>query len=171
MKVGKFTEDNWNFLLSELVKVFGKVTVDQASKSDLIKFIASIAYVVGSEDPDRYSLANLVVAIADTKSTVWDYRESDDEHLYRRFETLNYGKKSDKELIQFSFRAMVIASIYGYIASAEADRINNVYNPINAGIIDPNKVMEELTKKNKKFYPIWEKAAPTVVAQPVDWLH
>lgn len=171
MKFGRFEEDDWNFLLSELSKVVGEEEVELFKKSDLAKFVASIAYVAGSEDADRYSLSNLLILFADIKSSVYDYRASDNERLSKRFETLNYGKKANKKILNFAYRAMAITSINAHILTAQEDIKKNVYNPINYDIYgDPKKTVKKLSKKNEKFYTKYIDAAPTVNPQPVDWL-
>ena len=172
MRTGRFEEDDWNFLLGEFEKVVGADEVAKFKKSDLAKFVASIAYVAGSEDADRYSLSNLLILFADIKSTVYDYKASDNERLSKRFETLNYGKKSNKKILDFAYRAMAITSINAHMQTAADDIKNNVYNPINYQVYgkDPSSFVSKLSKKNEKFYSIYRNAAPTVASQPVDWI-
>ena len=143
------------------------------AKSDLDKFVASIAYVADSEDADRFSLSNLLILYADTKSTVYDYKASDNERLSKRYETLNYGKKSNMKIIKFAFRAMEITSINAHIETAADDAKNDVYNPVNYGIYgdNPMKLVQKLSKQNEKFYPMYRDAAPGVNPQPTDWMY
>jgi hypothetical protein len=169
MRVGKFTEENWLFLLAEFAKVFGQEAADKLKGIDVAKFMASALYVAESQDPDRFALGNLLVFWADKLCGVWDYRVSDDDHLFRRAEGFNWGSESNHELIEFAIRAMSITAIKNYVVTAAADKAAGICNPINTGAINPVKELAKLERENERFYPIWQKAAPTVVSQPTDW--
>lgn len=170
MRVGKFTEKDWEYLLDQFSKVHGPVSAEQFRKSDLAKFVASAPYVCGGRDPDRNALAYMLMLKADLLCQMWDYRLSDNSTLFRRIETLNnYGSRSSRYLMAYFLRALTITAIGGYTASQEDDKKKGILNPITDGVIDGPKVVTKLTKKNKKGYTIWKKAAPFVDPQPVDW--
>lgn len=169
MRIGKFTEENWTDLLVQFAKVFGQPAADKIKSSDLAKFLASVPYVSCARDPDRSAMAYLLMLQADFSCQVWDYRESDQVTLFRRSETFAYGKGSVRALNDFAIRALTIAAIGGYTAWQAVDAERGTLNPITCGAINGPKVVAKLTKQNLKYYKIWQKAAPTVASQPVDW--
>lgn len=170
MKVGKFTEQDWLYLLEQFGKVHGKKAAEEFKTSDLAKFVASAPYVCGGRDPDRNALAYMLMLKADLLCQMWDFRESDGSTLFRRIETLNnYGTGTSRKLMAYFLRALTITAIGGYTASQEDDVKKGILNPITTGAVDGPKVVAKLTKQNVKLYKVWKAAAPTVDPQPVDW--
>src|SRR5512133_651922 len=96
-----FTDAVWGSLVNDLVSILGPGAQSYSGKR-VARLVAAVPYLAGSEDPDRFALANLLTlhgAIAARK--VFDHRASDDADIYRRLSTFKCGAQADQGIVRY----------------------------------------------------------------------
>lgn len=131
-----FTDADWGSLVECLVSILGPGARAYSGKR-VARLVAAVPYLAGSEDPDRFALANLLTLYAATVArAVFDHRLSDDADLYRRLATFRCGPKSDERIVGYGVNLLALIMISDYLKDAADDEAAGKYNPFNSGAWD-----------------------------------
>lgn len=129
-----YTKQQYYELLKELRPVFGFWTTNKLKKMKVPFHIASMSYVSGSEDADRYAMVNLSAFVIASKVQAGKHRESDNGSLDARLAVLRFGKKADKAIIKYGMNILKIVMLNDHIVDAEIDAKSKKFNPVTAGV-------------------------------------
>ena len=129
----EFTEAVWTQNLADLATVIGPEALRYAAVP-AAKLVAAIAYLSGSEDPDRFTLSNLLTFHAATKArSVFNHRPSDDADVMRRLSTAHFGSLADTTTVAYGMNLLALISLGDHEHDSEADRRAGKYNPVAEG--------------------------------------
>jgi len=131
-----FTDAAWGSLVDNLVSILGPGAQSYSGKR-VARLVAAVPYLAGSEDPDRFALANLLTLHAATIARkVFDHRVSDDADLHRRLASFKCGSKSDEGKLRYGLNLLALIMISDYVKDAADDEAAGKYNPFNSGAWD-----------------------------------
>jgi hypothetical protein len=130
----EFNKKMYLDLVWELRKVIGLFASMSLRKSETAYHIASISYLAGSEDADRFALANIVAFYAAKKLAAGKHRPSDDVSLENRLAILKFGVKSNQDYIDQGIDILKIIMLNDHMKDAKLDAAKGTYNPVNAGV-------------------------------------
>lgn len=140
-----FNDALWRELLSQCAEVIGPEAHRYSSQLSA-KVIAAIPYLAGSEDPDRFAIANLMTMHAATKlPSIFGHRPDDNEHPYRRLGSLRVGDHADPRVVACGLKILTLISLGDHVHDGEHDRQLRKYNPVNEGIWDAATLARQLT--------------------------
>ena len=142
-----FTDAIWNEILGHLATVVGQDAY-RYQRVPAAKIVASIGYLSGSEDPDRFALSNLLTFHGATKArVVFNHRPSDDTDVLRRLATIQFGTLADPETVAYGMNLLALISLGDHEHDIEADKAAGKYNPVSAGQWDVDALRTELNAK------------------------
>ncbi|GAB6089990.1 hypothetical protein [Spirochaeta dissipatitropha] len=129
----EFTNTTYENLIQEIEKLTGTWGAQALKDNDIAFHIASIAYIAGSEDPDRYAAVNLAIYLAGTVSELSHYRESDAGSLDSRLAFFRFGKKADPEIVGTGMDMLKLLMLKDYQTDQEKDATEEKMNPFTQG--------------------------------------
>jgi hypothetical protein len=151
-----FTDAVWGSLVKDLVSILGPGAEAYSGKR-VARLVAAVPYLSGSEDPDRFALANLLTLHGATVARkVFDHRASDDADIYRRLACYKCGAQADQEIVKYGLALLALIMVSDYKKDAEADKQAGKYNPLNAGKWNADNLQSALVSELKSD---WESAA------------
>lgn len=141
-----FSDTDWGNVLASLQTILGDVASKELASKPIAKLIASISYISGGEDPDRFAVSNVLTYYAALKDTkTFGHRESDNEYFARRLQTLKFGKNSNPELVQKGLDLLQLTQISNYVKDQDKDWVAGKYNPVSAGVVDAPLLINAFT--------------------------
>jgi hypothetical protein len=142
----EMTQKDWDGLMVQLKAVIG-AEADAYKDGKVARLVAAIPYLAGSEDPDRFALANLLLLFAGKKSTAFNHRPSDNEDLYRRLATFNVGDRAYDRVVEYGLNLLALIMLSDYVKDVEADAAANKYNPVGQDEWDAEDLIEEIEEE------------------------
>jgi hypothetical protein len=132
--VATLNESDWNALISNLSLVLGNEAAAYADRM-VARLLASVSYIAGADDPDRYALSNLLVLHAATKArSVYDHRPTDDADIYHRLSIFFFGPMADPRRVRYGLNLLALTMVMDHENDATADAAAGKYNPVNASV-------------------------------------
>ena len=139
-----FTEVEWTLVLEHLADVIG----DDAwryTKVPAAKLTTAIAYLAGSEDPDRFAVSNMLTFHGMTKArALFNHRAADNTDVFRRLATFHFGTLADATVVQQGLTLLALISLSDHESDLEDDQKAGKYNPVAAGQWDPKALRTDL---------------------------
>jgi len=139
---------NWDYLINEIQSVFklNEFERKRLETSMTAKLIAFLPYASGAKDADRTAIAHLCIYIAEKKGfqRFCAHVPSDDDSPFTRLEQLSNFNGGDKNVIDHGMTILACIMLEGYRASQKIDLQNGVYNPLNSGVWDYEKIKHSL---------------------------
>jgi hypothetical protein len=127
-------ESEWKSLITHLSLVIGAEAAAYADRK-VARLLASISYIAGADDPDRYALSNLLVLHAATKArSVYDHRPTDDAEIYHRLSIFSFGPMADPRRVRYGLNLLALTMVMDHETDAADDAAAGKYNPVNASI-------------------------------------
>lgn len=145
----------WTYIAEEMSKVFRFTTEEryQFENSNTAKFIATIPFEAGCEEPERTAIAHLCIYVAEQRGfqKYYAHLPSDDEDVFNRLSRILTFKGGNSEIINHGMNVLALIMIEGYRRSMKCDKENNIYNPLVSGNwnyqLIKNKLIWEINKK------------------------
>jgi hypothetical protein len=127
-------ESDWNSLISNLSLVLGDEATAYSGRK-VARLLASISYIAGADDPDRYALSNLLILHAATKArSVYDHRPTDNADIYHRLSIFFFGPNADPVKVRYGLNLLAMTMVMDHENDARADAAAGKYNPVNASV-------------------------------------
>lgn len=153
----EFTEKTYENLIREVASLTGAWGAEALKDNKTAFHIASISYIAGSEDTDRYAAVNMAIYLAGTVSSLSHYRESDADSLDSRLAFFRFGKKADPEIVKTGMDILKLIMLKDYQADQEKDAADGKLNPYTQGLFSAAdiKFLERSINESpyKELYP------------------
>lgn len=144
-------ETEWNFFVTEIVKVFNltQKEFEWLSNCKTAKLIAAIPFAAKCNEPERTAIAHLCIYIAEIKGfqKYYSHTSSDDSNIYHRLDFISNFEEGDINIINYGINLLALSMLEGYKKSYDFDKENNIYNPLVSGVWNYHNLKYDLQNK------------------------
>jgi hypothetical protein len=122
---------------------------DFFAKDAVAQLIAALPFEAKCDEPARTALAHLAIYMTELRGgkKIGDHIPSDNESPLARLRLLSSFKGGKSEIIEHGMYQLAFVMLAGYARSKESDKENNIYNPLNDGSWNAEKLQKELLEK------------------------
>lgn len=145
----------WEDFVNEITNIFS-LNVNESEKlrnSVTAKIIATIPFAAECKEPERTAIAHLCLYMVELRGfkKYCSHQPSDDNDIYNRLAFISTFESGKEEIIRHGLDMLALIMIEGYKRSKKTDIVNNVYNPLNSGAWDYNKLKTNILNRLKKI--------------------
>lgn len=144
-------EGMWGYLVEEMKKVyrFTRKETKWFKNCQTAKFIATIPFAAGCDEPERTAIAHLCIYLAEIRGfqKYCAHLPSDDIDLFQRLGFISTFEGGNRDVIEYGINLLALIMIEGYHRTEENDRKRGVYNPFVSNAWDYKALKNELDKK------------------------
>ncbi len=141
----EMSQSDWDGLYGQFKAIVGEAGAQPYADSKMGRLVAAIAYISGSEDPDRYALANLLLLYgAAHGGKAFDHRPSDDHDPFRRLAAFRVGERAYERAVDYGLKLLAYVMLMDYEADMAQDASSGKYNPLNSGAWNAKELKEEI---------------------------
>lgn len=141
----------WNELCDCMAETFRFTEQEKEffSKDAVAQLIAALPFAAGCDEAERTALAHLAIYMTELRGgrKIGDHTPADNESPLARLRLLSSFKGGQKDIIDHGMYQLAYVMLCGYARSQEADKQNNIYNPLNDGSWNAENLTEELLEK------------------------
>ncbi len=134
----------WEYLVQNMSKVF-RMTQDETElfrNSVTAKIIAAIPFAAGCDEPEKTAIAHLSLYIVEARGfeTYCSHSPEDDKDVMHRLMPIANFKGGNTKIIRHGMTMLALIMLEGYNRSRGVDFSERIYNPLNAGVWNYQKL-------------------------------
>lgn len=139
---------SWIGIVGQL-KISFRLTDNEVKKleeSKIARLIGAIPFLAKCDNPERKAINHLSTYLAAARgSKVLSLHNLDDDRdILARLEEINTFTSGDPKIIEKGMKLLALNMVHDYLRDMEEDRLNNKYNPLNSGVWNYQKVVDQL---------------------------